>query len=92
MANWCSNTVVFEGKPEAITAIQELFQAMKNKEEDEEEGQLPDFITNKNGGYFFNSYWNEGDEGIFQYETRWSPNTQVLQNIADLYKVDFVQD
>ena len=39
MANWCSNTVVFEGKPEAITAIQELFQAMKNKEEDEEEGQ-----------------------------------------------------
>ena len=35
MANWCSNTVVFEGKPETITAIQELFQSMKEKEENE---------------------------------------------------------
>lgn len=92
MANWCSNTVVFEGKPEAIRAIQELFQAMKNKEEAKEQGQLPYFITDKNGGYFFNSYWNEGDIGIFQYETKWSPNIEIVQKIAEYYQVNFVQD
>ncbi|MDV3902976.1 hypothetical protein CMT89_17480 [Elizabethkingia anophelis] len=92
MANWCSNTVVFEGTPEAITAIQELFQSMKEKEEKTEQGQLPEFMEGTNGGYFFNIYWHEGDEGQFQYETKWSPNIEVLQGIASLYKVNFVQD
>ena len=49
MANWCSNTVVFEGKPETITVIQELFQSIKEKEEKTEEGQLPEFISKDNG-------------------------------------------
>ncbi|KQB98918.1 MULTISPECIES: hypothetical protein [Bacteroidota] len=92
MANWCSNTVVFEGKPEAITAIQELFQSMKEKEEKTEEGQLPEFMEDTNGGYFFNIYWNEGDEGQFQYETKWSPNIEIIQKISEYYQVDFVQD
>ena len=92
MANWCSNTVVFEGKPETITAIQELFQSMKEKEEKTEEGQLPEFMEDTNGGYFFNIYWNEGDEGQFQYETKWSPNIEIIQKIAEYYQVDFVQD
>ena len=92
MANWCSNTVVFEGKPETITAIQELFQSMKEKEEKTEEGQLPEFISKNNGGYFFNIYWNEGDEGQFQYETKWSPNIEVIQKIAEHYEVNFTQD
>lgn len=92
MANWCSNTVVFEGKPEAIIQIQQLFQILKDKEEQAEEGQLPDFTDSTNGGYFFNIYWNEGDEGNFQYETKWSPNSEILRSIADRYQVDFVQD
>ncbi len=92
MANWCSNMVVFEGKPEAIQQIQQLFQTMKLKEEKEEQGQLPDFITQDNGGYFFNIYWNECDEGIFQYETKWSPNTEVIRLIADRYGVEFTQE
>ena len=92
MANWCSNTVVFEGKPVTITAIQELFQSMKETEEKTEEGQLPEFISKNNGGYFFNIYWNEGDEGQFQYETKWSPNIEVIQKIAEHYEVNFTQD
>lgn len=92
MANWCSNTVVFEGKPETMTAVQELFQSIKEKEEKTEEGQLPEFISKDNGGYFFNIYWNDCDEGQYQYETKSSPNTEVLKGIADLYKVNFVQD
>ncbi|RDC55365.1 hypothetical protein DU508_17485 [Pedobacter chinensis] len=92
MANWCSNTVVFEGKPEAIQQIQQLFQTMKLKEEKEEQGQLPDFVPDTNGGYFFNLYWNDGDEGIYQYETKWSPNIDVMQAIAGHYNVNFTQD
>jgi|SRR5690554_972941 len=92
MANWCSNTIVFEGNPEAITQIQQLFQTMREKEEQTERGQLPDFITDENGGYFFNIYWNEGDIGMFQYETKWSPNIEVVQAIAEYYHVNFVQD
>ena len=49
-------------------------------------------MEDTNGGYFFNIYWHEGDEGQFQYETKWSPNIEVLQGIASLYKVNFVQD
>lgn len=92
MANWCSNTIVFEGNPEAIKQIQKLFQTMRKKEEQTEKGQLPDFITDENGGYFFNTYWNEGDIGMFQYETKWSPNIEVVQAIAEYYHVNFVQD
>ena len=92
MANWCSNTVVFEGNEKAIKQIQQLFQTMKEKEEKTEEGQLPDYITDKNGGYFFNSYWNEGDTGIFQYETKWSPNIEIVQKIVEYYHVNCVQD
>ncbi|MDM1039026.1 hypothetical protein [Myroides odoratimimus] len=92
MANWCSNTVVFEGNEETIQQIQQLFQTMKEMEEQTERGQLPDFITDENGGYFFNLYWNEGDIGMFQYETKWSPNNEIVQKIAEYYQVDFVQD
>lgn len=92
MANWCSNTVVFEGNEETIQQIQQLFQTMKEKELRTEKGQLPNFITDENGGYFFNLYWNEGDIGMFQYETKWSPNIEIVQKIAEYYQVDFVQD
>ena len=67
MANWCSNTVVFEGEPKAIEQIQQLFQTMKGREEKEEQGQLPDFVPNTNGGYFFNIYWNDGDKHLRNY-------------------------
>lgn len=92
MANWCSNTVVFEGKPEAIEQIQELFQMMKGREETENQGQLPDFIAEINGGWFFNIYSNEGDEGIFQYDTKWSPNIEIVRMVAARYGVAFTQD
>ena len=92
MANWCSNMVVFEGNPEAIEQIQQLFQTMKGREEKEEQGQLPDFVPNTNGGYFFNIYWNDGDKGIYQYETKWSPNIEVLKTIAEQYQIGLIQN
>ncbi|MGV3460204.1 MAG: hypothetical protein ACO1N9_07100 [Flavobacterium sp.] len=92
MANWCSNSVVFEGSPEAIENIQQLFKAMAEKQEKENCGQLPDFIEQDNGGYFFDIYHEEDEMGVFQYETRWSPNIEVVQKIAEYYNVTFTLD
>lgn len=92
MANWCNNTVVFEGKPEAIEQIQQLFKSMVEKQQEENCGQLPDFVEDSNGGYFFDIYQDDDVTGIFQYQTKWSPNSEILRSIADLYQVDFVQD
>ncbi|MCX2680734.1 hypothetical protein OOZ15_12345 [Galbibacter sp. EGI 63066] len=92
MANWCNNTVVFEGKPEAIEQVQQLFKAMAEQEQKEERGQLPDFVEDSNGGYFFNIYKDDDVTGVVQYETRWSPNLEIVQAIAEHYNMDFIQD
>lgn len=92
MANWCSNTVVFEGEPEAIEQIQQLFKTMTEKQQQENCGQLPEFSDDTNGGWFFDIYQDDDVIGILQYETKWSPNIEVVQKIAEHYKVDFVQE
>lgn len=91
MANWCSNTVAFEGSEKAIEEIQKLFKTMADKEKQEEKGQLPDFIS-LDDGYFFDLIDNDFDTEIFQYQTRWTPNIEAVEKIAEYYNVDFVQD
>lgn len=81
MPNWCSNTVVFEGEPEAIKKIQQLFQSMAEKEKVQEKGQLPDFVT-QDSGHFFDIYFEEENTTVFQYQTRWSPNLEIVQEMA----------
>lgn len=92
MANWCSNTVVFEGEPEAIEQIQQLFKTMTEKQQQENCGQLPEFLDDTNGGWFFDIYQNDDVIGIFQYETKWSPNIEIVQRIAERYGVKFTQE
>ena len=92
MADWCSNTVGFKGTPEAIDQIKWLFQAMATKEQQEQKGQLPDWVNQHNGGYFFDLYSDKDNTEVFQYQTKWSPNIEIVQEIAKHYKVDFVQD
>ena len=92
MANWCSNTVIFGGNPETIEQIKWLFQAMATKEQQEQKGQLPDWVNQHNGGYFFDLYSDKDNTEVFQYQTKWSPNIEIVQEIAKHYKVDFVQD
>ncbi|WP_024568768.1 DUF1281 family ferredoxin-like fold protein [Elizabethkingia anophelis] len=87
MPNWCNNTVVFEGKPEAIEQVTQLFKSMAERERKENCGQLPDFIDDSNGGYFFEVY--ESDTGIFNYQTKWSPNAEAVKQIAEHYNIDF---
>lgn len=91
MANWCSNTVAFEGNETALEQIKLEFRKMITKEEKENCGQLPEFISENNRGYFFDIVWEEVD-CIFNYQTKWSPNTETLMQIAKRFKVDFIHD
>ncbi len=65
MANWCSNTVQFEGDTQQLDALQELFINLAERQRIENVGQLPDFI-NVVKGYFFDIRW---EEGVLYYET-----------------------
>ncbi|MFP5439029.1 MAG: hypothetical protein ACLGH8_14705 [Bacteroidia bacterium] len=91
MANWCSNRVEFIGEDKALQEVHEFFVTMQNAEETTGNGQLPDFMETESG-YFFSLYRNEGDVGVFEYETRWSPNTDVLKVIADRFGVGFTHE
>ena len=89
MANWCSNSVAFEGNETAIEQVKLEFRKMQIRENKENCGQLPEFILDKKRGYFFDILLEDGD-CIFNYQTRWSPNTEILLQIAEYFKVDFI--
>ena len=89
MANWCSNSVAFEGNETALEQVKLEFIKMQIRENKENCGQLPKFVSDKNRGYFFDILLEDGD-CIFNYQTRWSPNTEILLQIAEHYKVDFI--
>ena len=91
MANWCSNSVAFEGNETALEQVKLEFKKMQICENKENCGQLPEFILDKNRGYFFDILLEDGD-CIFNYQTKWSPNTEVLTQIAERFNVDFILD
>lgn len=91
MANWCNNTVVFEGHSKAIEQIKDLFKSMAEKEKNEHCGQLPKFIA-KDEGYFFDLNEDYMETEVFYYTTKWTPNIQTLIEIANHYNVAFQQD
>ncbi|MFD0764541.1 hypothetical protein ACFQZI_06730 [Mucilaginibacter lutimaris] len=86
MANWCNNRVEFIGERNELIVVKASFQALAFKEKNEGRGQLPTFINEVNGGYFFNIVWQ--DDHLY-YQTKWAPNTQVLVKIAEEYNVGF---
>ena len=89
MANWCSNSVAFEGNETALEQVKLEFIKMKRLGDKENCGQLPEFVSDKKRGYFFDILLEDGDY-IFNYQTRWSPNTEILLQIAEHFKVDFI--
>ena len=89
MANWCSNSVAFEGDETTLEQVRLEFVKMQICENKENCGQLPEFISDKNRGYFFDILLEDGGCN-FNYQTRWSPNTEILLQIAEHYKVDFI--
>lgn len=91
MANWCNNKVTFTGVQDSLIKVVTLFQTMIDDESKGEIGQMPDFIESKDG-YFFEIYQDDNLEYTFEYETRWSPNIEILRIIANRYNVGFVLD
>ena len=86
MANWCSNIIEFTGDAQQLESLKSLFDDMALKEKETRHGQLPDFIAGEQGGYFFETAW---ENHILHYETKWSPNIDIVTEIADRYGVDF---
>ena len=85
MANWCSNSVVFTAEPEKLQAIYDLFAGIQQKQEADGRYHLPDFATTEDGcmsDIFF-------DGGRICYESRWTPNIELLMEIADFYQATF---
>jgi len=86
MPNWCINDVFFKASDENLQALKELFCKMKTKQKQDLCGQLPPFIEAE-AGYFFDIDFE--DEDRLHYQTRWKPNIEILQQIADKYNADF---
>lgn len=87
MANWCSNTVEFIGEHSQFEYLEVLFTAIAAKEKKEGKGQLPLFVNERDSGYLFDTRW-EG--GILYYETKWSPNFEVMKRIAEHFSIGFI--
>ena len=92
MANYCSNHLLLEGTEENLKKVQNLFLEMKKKQKSTERGQLPDFISEENGGWFFYIYLEKNNLGFVQYETKWAQNTEIVQKIAERYNLTFTLD
>lgn len=86
MPNWCDNIVMFTGEPRKLKELEQLFHHMAVREKETRLGQLPPFIQSRDG-YFFDIRL---EEGTLYYDTRWSPNTGVLVQIADQFQTGFV--
>jgi len=86
MANWCSNIVIFKGGN--LGEVLRLFELLIQQEKEEGAGQLPYFIDVKDG-YMF-ELWRISN--VVNYETRWSPNTDIVKQIADHFQVDFIHE
>jgi hypothetical protein len=85
MPNWCSNIVEFSGETVPLNRVHWLFTQLEKKEKTENCGQLPDFIQSDTG-YFF-EIWTVAN--VLTYETRWSPNTDIVKQVADHFGLGF---
>ena len=87
MANWCDNSVEFAGEKRQLALAMKLFKDMSSKGS-KTGGQLPYFID-KSQPHFFDI---RIDKSKIFYDTEWEPNNQVLREIANHFKVDFVNN
>lgn len=88
MANWCYNTVMFDGDERTMGKIESLFAELMQWEAKDNEGQLPDFVSEQDG-YMFSLNW---EDGTLYYETKWSPNIGVIKTIADRFGAEFTHE
>ena len=86
MPNWCMNYLTVSG--ERSGEFKELLKSLEDASATE--GQVPDFINKDDvDGYFFDIYVD--DYGV-SYQTKWSPNINVLIKCAEHFGIDFEVD
>jgi len=86
MANYCSNTVLFLGEPNAVTELRQLFWEIERQQKLTRMYYLPDFVVDGTGyvqDISFNGQW-------INYESRWTPNLNLLVQLAERYQVEFI--
>ncbi|MES2006287.1 MAG: hypothetical protein V4450_17345 [Bacteroidota bacterium] len=88
MPNWCNNIVVFTCSKVKERKLKKLFTDLAKKEKKEDKGQLPEFF-NSEDGFLFSIRW---EDGVLYYDTRWSPNIDVMVAIAEHFVVDFTYE
>lgn len=86
MANYASNTVRFLGEPDKLAEVRQLFMDIEEKQARTNRYHLPDFVKGGNGHML--DIVPGGD--WLNYETRWQPNLDLLQQIAGHYRLDFI--
>jgi hypothetical protein len=86
MANWCMNTVVFQGEASQLDELEKMVQQMIKKEQRDGKGQLFPMVT-ADSGYLFQI---EYDHGTLYYRTKYEPNTQVLTAVSDWLRLDYI--
>lgn len=81
MANWCNNIVIFTGSEDKIKEITNAFLELEDKSR--EEGVLIGSVEE----YIFDIYVSQ--DGMFSYQTKWSPNVSDIETLAKQYGLDF---
>lgn len=85
MANMCYNTVSFYGTPEKIQAVEKLFTELAAKEQQDNCGQRPSFVS-AGEAWFFHIRW---EEDLLYFESRWEPILDILRQVADHFQLEF---
>jgi hypothetical protein len=86
MANYVSNSVLFIGDAAKVAEVHELFLQIEKKQDETNRYHLPDFATGDRGHMLdieTNAEW-------INYETRWMPNLELLQEVARHYGLNFI--
>lgn len=86
MANYVSNSVLFIGEATKVAEVRELFLQIEQKQQASNLYHLPDFVSGERGHMLEiepNGEW-------LNYETRWAPNLDLLQEVARHYSLDFI--
>ena len=94
MANWCSNTVTFEGPEDRLKTLYKLFLKMTKLQTATGKGQIFPLFQNVNEdiSYLFNIYLSDEENpvgGYIQFETKWSPDPTSFMLIANMFDVSF---
>ena len=86
MANYVSNSVQFIGDPARVAEVRELFLQIEEKQKMSNQYHLPDFVQDERG----HMLEIEGNGEWLNYETRWAPNLDLLQEVARHYQLNFI--